>query len=115
MTLPQVFPLVAGEDEDDIKSIRSHRIKMEISGHSLEESMEECRVEEVSVHKVRGSISFTDSCLHPTSSSFYTHPATELRISENIYSIVVQKETSNNLTLTTLHKQDIIILFDYTD
>lgn len=49
----QVFPLVAGEDEDDVKSIRSHRIKMEISGHSLEESMEECRVEEMSVHKVR--------------------------------------------------------------
>ncbi|KAG8004073.1 Soluble guanylate cyclase 88E [Nibea albiflora] len=46
-----VFPLVAGEDEDDVKSIRSHRIKMEISGHSLEESMEECRVEEMSVHK----------------------------------------------------------------
>lgn len=53
---PQVFPLVAGEDEDDVKSIRSHRIKMEISGHSLEESMEECRVEEMSVHKVRGNI-----------------------------------------------------------
>ncbi|XP_030253295.1 soluble guanylate cyclase 88E-like isoform X1 [Sparus aurata] len=46
-----VFPLVAGEDEDDVKSTRSHRIKMEISGHSLEESMEECRVEEMSVHK----------------------------------------------------------------
>lgn len=53
LTLKQVFPLVAGEDEDDVKSIRSHRIKMEISGHSLEESMEECRVEEMSVHKVR--------------------------------------------------------------
>lgn len=53
LTLNQVFPLVAGEDEDDVKSIRSHRIKMEISGHSLEESMEECRVEEMSVHKVR--------------------------------------------------------------
>lgn len=47
-----VFPLVAGEDEDDVKSIRSHRIKMEISGNSLEESMEECPVEEMSVHKV---------------------------------------------------------------
>ncbi|KAK7922809.1 hypothetical protein WMY93_009711 [Mugilogobius chulae] len=46
-----VFPLVAGEDEDDVKSIRSHRIKMEISGNSLEESMEECHVEEMSVHK----------------------------------------------------------------
>lgn len=55
---PQVFPLVAGEDEDDVKSIRSHRIKMAISGHSLEESMEECRVEEMSVHKVRGNICF---------------------------------------------------------
>lgn len=53
---PQVFPLVAGEDEDDVKSIRSHRIKMEISGHSLEESIEECRVEEMSVHKVTGKI-----------------------------------------------------------
>lgn len=40
-------------DEDDVKSIRSNRIKMEISGPSLEESMEECRVEEMSVHKVR--------------------------------------------------------------
>lgn len=30
---------------------------MEISGHSLEESMEECRVEEMSVHKVRSRIS----------------------------------------------------------
>lgn len=53
LTLKQVFRLVAGEDEDDVKSIRSHRIKMEISGHSLEESMEECRVEEMSIHKVR--------------------------------------------------------------
>lgn len=44
---------MAGEEEDDVKSIHSHRIKMEISGHSLEESMEECRVEEMSVHKVR--------------------------------------------------------------
>ena len=51
---------MAGEDEDDVKSIRSHRIKMEISGHSLEESMEECRVEEMSVHKVR-----EDICLVP--------------------------------------------------
>lgn len=106
---------MAGEDEDDIKSIRSHRIKMEISGHSLEESMEECRVEEASVHKVRGSVSFIDSCLNPTSNSFYTHPAIELRITENVYSRVVEKETSNNLTLTTLHKQNIVILFDYTD
>ncbi|KAJ0002493.1 hypothetical protein NQD34_007642 [Periophthalmus magnuspinnatus] len=46
-----VFPLVAGEDEDDVKSIRSHRIKMEISGNCLEESMEESHVEEMSVHK----------------------------------------------------------------
>uniref|UniRef100_A0AAV2MIQ8 guanylate cyclase n=1 Tax=Knipowitschia caucasica TaxID=637954 RepID=A0AAV2MIQ8_KNICA len=46
-----VFPLVAGEDEDDVKSIRSHRIKMEISGNSLEESIGECHVEEMSVHK----------------------------------------------------------------
>lgn len=45
---------MAGQEEDDIKSIRSHRIQ--ISGHSLEESMEECRVEEMSVHKVRGNI-----------------------------------------------------------
>ena len=60
---------MAGEDEDDVKSIRSHRIKMEISGHSLEESMEECRVEEMSVHKVRGNIwcqTFNDSDLTPT-------------------------------------------------
>lgn len=57
----QVFPLVAREDEGDVKSIRSHRIKMEISGLSLEESMEECRVEETSVHKVRCNICFQDS------------------------------------------------------
>lgn len=53
----QIFPAVAGEDEDDVKSIHSHRMKMEISGHSLEESMEECRVEEMSVHKVSSRIS----------------------------------------------------------
>ncbi|XP_030595951.1 soluble guanylate cyclase 88E-like [Archocentrus centrarchus] len=46
-----VFPLVAGEDEDDVKSVHSHRIKMEVSGHSLEESVEECGVEEMTVHK----------------------------------------------------------------
>ncbi|KAK3526332.1 hypothetical protein QTP70_024279 [Hemibagrus guttatus] len=46
-----VFPSVTGEDEDDVKSIRSHRIKMETSGNSLEESMEEGRVEEMSVSK----------------------------------------------------------------
>ncbi|XP_073342576.1 soluble guanylate cyclase 88E-like [Pagrus major] len=56
-----VFPLVAGEDEDDVKSIRSHRIKMEISGHSLEESMEECRVEEMSVHKSHYKDALQDS------------------------------------------------------
>lgn len=52
-----------GEDEDDVKSIRSHRIKMEISGHSLEESMEECRVEEMSVHKVGKQSVSNDTCL----------------------------------------------------
>ncbi|XP_033948239.1 soluble guanylate cyclase 88E-like isoform X2 [Pseudochaenichthys georgianus] len=36
--------LVAGQDNDDVKSIRSHCIKMEITGHSLG-SMEEHRVE----------------------------------------------------------------------
>ncbi|CAB1337056.1 unnamed protein product [Coregonus sp. 'balchen'] len=47
-----VFPSVAREDEDDMKSIRSHRIKMDISGHhSLVESLEECRAEEMSVSK----------------------------------------------------------------
>ncbi|KAL3972914.1 tubulin polyglutamylase TTLL1 [Sarotherodon galilaeus] len=30
-----VFPLVPGEDEDDVKYVRSHRMKMEISGHFL--------------------------------------------------------------------------------
>ncbi|XP_020364829.1 soluble guanylate cyclase 88E-like isoform X3 [Oncorhynchus tshawytscha] len=51
-----VFPSVAREDEDDVKSIRSHRIKMDISGHhSLVESLEECRAEEMSVSKVRRS------------------------------------------------------------
>lgn len=52
----QIFPAAAGEDEDDVKSIRSHRMKMEISGHSLEESLEECRVEEMSIHKVSSGI-----------------------------------------------------------
>lgn len=47
-----MFPSVTGEDEEDVKSIRSHRIKMETSGNSLEESMEEGRVEELSVSKV---------------------------------------------------------------
>ncbi|KAJ8405484.1 hypothetical protein AAFF_G00319570 [Aldrovandia affinis] len=42
-----VFPSVAGEDKDDGKSIHSHRIKMETSGHFLEE----CRVEDTSVSK----------------------------------------------------------------
>lgn len=51
---------MAGEDEEDVKSIPSHRIKMEISGHSLEESMDECRVEEMSVHKVRRKIKGQD-------------------------------------------------------
>ena len=50
-----MFPSVAGEDEDDVKSIRYHRIKMETSGNSLEESMEEGRVEEMSISKVRQS------------------------------------------------------------
>lgn len=48
-----MFPSAAGEEEDDVKSIRSHRIKLEASGNSLEESMEECRVEEMSMSKVR--------------------------------------------------------------
>ncbi len=60
---PQVFPSVAGEDEDDVKSIRSHRMKMETSGNSLEESMEECRVEETSVSKVR-AVWTSDEILH---------------------------------------------------
>ncbi|KAF1384622.1 hypothetical protein PFLUV_G00122120 [Perca fluviatilis] len=46
-----VSPLASGRDEDDVKSTRSHRIKMEISGHSLKGSMELCRVEKMSVHK----------------------------------------------------------------
>lgn len=65
---PQVFPSVAGEDEDDVKSIRSHRMKMETSRNSLEESMEECQVEEASVSKVRSVISvpvyMSDEMLH---------------------------------------------------
>ncbi|KAI9538988.1 hypothetical protein NQZ68_009065 [Dissostichus eleginoides] len=43
-------PLVAGRDKDDVKSIRSHCIKMEITGHSLG-SMEEHRVEQMPGHK----------------------------------------------------------------
>ncbi|TNN64789.1 hypothetical protein EYF80_024984 [Liparis tanakae] len=42
---------VAGRDENDVKSIRSHRIKMDNSGHRLKDKMEECQVEEMSVHK----------------------------------------------------------------
>ncbi|KAL0176425.1 hypothetical protein M9458_028755, partial [Cirrhinus mrigala] len=58
-----VFPSVAGEDEDDVKSIRSHRMKMETSGNSLEESMEECRVEETSVSKSHYKDALQDSSL----------------------------------------------------
>ncbi|XP_016089676.1 soluble guanylate cyclase 88E-like [Sinocyclocheilus grahami] len=58
-----VFPSVAGEDEDDVKSIRSHRMKMETSGNSLEESMEECRVEEASVSKSHYKDALQDSSL----------------------------------------------------
>lgn len=43
---PQGPPLVAGRYEDDVKSIHSHRITMEISGHSLKET---------SVQKVNGN------------------------------------------------------------
>ncbi|CAB1325246.1 unnamed protein product [Coregonus sp. 'balchen'] len=50
--ISKVFPSLAREDEDDVKSIRSHRIKMEISGHhSLVESLEECCAEEMSLSK----------------------------------------------------------------
>ncbi|XP_059371310.1 soluble guanylate cyclase 88E-like [Carassius carassius] len=58
-----VFPSVAGEDEDDVKSIRSHCMKMETSGNSLEESMEECRVEEASVSKSHYKDALQDSSL----------------------------------------------------
>uniref|UniRef100_A0A8C2G5L2 guanylate cyclase n=1 Tax=Cyprinus carpio TaxID=7962 RepID=A0A8C2G5L2_CYPCA len=58
-----VFPSVAGEDEDDVKSIRSHRMKMETSRNSLEESMEECRVEEASVSKSHYKDALQDSSL----------------------------------------------------
>lgn len=51
---PQGSSMAAGQNENDVKSLRSHRIKMEISGHNLEESMARCRVEEMSVHKVSG-------------------------------------------------------------
>lgn len=60
----QVFPSVAAEDEDDVKSIRSDRMKMETSGNSLEEMMEECRVEEMSVSKVRLTDAFCLVKLH---------------------------------------------------
>lgn len=57
---------MAGEDEDDVKSVRSHRMKMETSGNSLEESIEECRLEETSVSKVRHAreIHETVVCVH---------------------------------------------------
>ncbi|XP_026137185.1 receptor-type guanylate cyclase gcy-4-like [Carassius auratus] len=55
----QVFPSVAGEDEDDVKSIRSHRMKMETSGNSLEE----CRVEGASVSKSHYKDALQDSSL----------------------------------------------------
>ncbi|TRY98522.1 hypothetical protein DNTS_014645 [Danionella cerebrum] len=62
-----VFPSAAAEDEDDVKSIHSHRMKMEASGNSLEESMEECRVEETSVSKSSGEVewrSLPDARIH---------------------------------------------------
>ncbi|XP_064181537.1 soluble guanylate cyclase 88E-like isoform X2 [Anguilla rostrata] len=58
-----VFPSVAGEDEDDVKSVPSHRIKMEASGNSLEESTEECRVEDSSVSKSHYKDTLQDSGL----------------------------------------------------
>ncbi|XP_066524863.1 soluble guanylate cyclase 88E-like [Hoplias malabaricus] len=57
------FPSVVGEDEDEVKSIHSHRIKLETSGNSLEESMEEGRVEEMSVSKSHNKDFLQDGAL----------------------------------------------------
>lgn len=35
LSLRPGFPTGTGEDEDDVKYVRSHRMKMEISGHFL--------------------------------------------------------------------------------
>ncbi|KAK6298300.1 hypothetical protein J4Q44_G00313550 [Coregonus suidteri] len=78
--LIRVFPSVAREDEDDVKSIRSHRIKMEISGHhSLVESLEECCAEEMSLSKshykapLHHNNAVQDSYIEPDSPEFDVH------------------------------------------
>ncbi|XP_028444602.1 soluble guanylate cyclase 88E [Perca flavescens] len=60
-----VSPLASGRDEDDVKSTRSHRIKMDISGHSLKGSMELCRVEKMSVHKAHYKDALQDGLQDP--------------------------------------------------
>ena len=50
--LVKVFPLVALKDEHDAKSLRAHRMKMEVSGHSLEDSLDEEQVENLPGSKV---------------------------------------------------------------
>ncbi|XP_060935164.1 soluble guanylate cyclase 88E-like [Limanda limanda] len=60
-----VFPLGAGDGKDDAKSIPSHRIKMEISGHSPEEKMEEGRKEEMSGHKAHHKDALQDGHRDP--------------------------------------------------
>ncbi|XP_053284337.1 soluble guanylate cyclase 88E [Pleuronectes platessa] len=60
-----VFPLVAGDGKDDAKSSPSHRIKMEISGHSPEEKMEEGRKEEMSGHKAHHKDALQDGHRDP--------------------------------------------------
>lgn len=48
---------MVGDDEDDVKSLHSQRIKIEAAGNSLEESLEESGLEEQPVSKVRGALS----------------------------------------------------------
>ena len=47
-----MFPLLALKDEHDVKSLQAHRMKMEVSGHSLEDFLDEELVENLPGSKV---------------------------------------------------------------
>ena len=72
---PQVFPLAPGDNEDEIKSIPSHRIK--ISGHFLERPLEKGRMDELSVHKVSETLSETLRCSDRTEWNNGSHGAVD--------------------------------------
>ena len=48
----QVFPLAPGDNEDEVQSTPSHRIKTVISGPQPERPQEMGRLDELSVQKV---------------------------------------------------------------